>query len=923
MQGEDGAFSVEVLIHPRFVDEARCIACGACAEKCPKKTSDAFNQGLNVRKAVYVKYAQAVPLKYALDRDHCIYFQKGKCRACEKFCPSQAIDFEQKEHRRVIHTGSILLAPGFAVFDPLKHPAYGYGKSSNVVTSLEFERILSATGPYQGHLLRPSDQRVPEKVAWIQCVGSRELHGCDNGYCSSICCMAAVKQAIVAKEHAGGRLDCAVFYIDLRTHGKDFEKYAEEAKAKHGVRFIPCRAPAIDTSSANGDLLIPYVNLQGEQVEETFHMVVLSVGLEVPSGAVSLARNLGLDLTEGRFCKTSSFHPVSTSRKGIYVCGAFQGPKDIPQSVIEAGAAACAATGPLAEARHSRTRKTIRPLEKEIARETPRIGVFICHCGKNIGGVVHVPEVAAYAKTLPGVAFATENLFTCSQDTQDKMRALILEQGLNRIVVAACTPRTHEGLFQETMVSAGLNKYLLEMANIRNQDSWVHASDPQGATEKAKDLVRMAVAKVALMGPLMETDIPMCPKALVVGGGISGLTAAKNLALHGYTVSLVERSSRLGGQARRLFETWKGEDVRQSLGELIDAVESDPHVRIHLETQVTKVEGFVGKFTSTLRSGSREEIVDHGIAVIATGAEEYKPDEYLYGRDPRVLTHLELDEKFLRDDPFFKETRSAVFIQCVGSRETQRPYCSKVCCTHSMESALHLKKLNPEMNVTILYRDIRTYGEREYLYRNARLAGVVFIQYSPDRKPVVTPKQAGIEIEVTDRNLGQTVGMRADLLVLASAVVPHRNEELAQVFKIPLNEEGFFVEAHAKLGPSEFATPGLFLCGMAHYPKPIDESVAHALAATSRALTFLSRESIQVGGMVSRILAERCSACMGCIRVCPYEAITLNKEKHAAEINEALCKGCGACAATCPSEAVVLSGFDHRQLYAQIRSALL
>jgi heterodisulfide reductase subunit A len=914
---------VEVLTHPRSVDMSRCIACGACAEKCPKKIPDEFNEGLNNRKAAYVKYAQAVPLKYVIDRDHCIYFQKGKCRACEKFCPSHAVDFEQKEQRRVIRTGSVLLAPGFAVFDPAKHPAYQYGKNPNVVTSLEFERILSATGPYQGHLHRPSDERIPEKVAWIQCVGSRDLHGCDNGYCSSVCCMAAVKQAIVAKEHAGGHLDCAIFYMDLRTHGKDFEKYGEEARKKHGVRFIQCRVPAIETASEKGDLIVPYVNPQGEQVEEVFQMVVLSVGLEVASGALSLAQNLGIDLTEGRFCKTSSFHPVATSRKGIYVCGAFQGPKDIPQSVIEAGAAACAATGRLAQARHTQTRKTFRPLEKEINREDPKIGVFICHCGKNIGGVVNVPEVAAYAKTLPGVTFVTENLFTCSQDTQDKMRALILEQGLNRIVVAACTPRTHEGLFQETMVSAGLNKYLLEMANIRNQDSWVHASDPKGATEKAKDLVRMAVAKVSLMGPLMETDIPMCPRALVVGGGISGMTAAKNMGLHGYTVSLVERSSLLGGQARRLFKTWQGEDVQQNLRELIESVESDPNIRIHLETEVSKVDGFVGKFKSTLRSGSREESLDHGIAVIATGAEEHKPEEYHYGHDPRVLTHLELDEKFLRDDPLLKEIRSAVFIQCVGSREPERPYCSKVCCTHSMESALHLKELCPDMNIAILYRDIRTYGEREYLYRKARLAGVVFIQYAVDRKPEVMPKESGLEIELIDQNLGQTVSMRADLLVLASAIVPHRNEELAQLFKIPLNEEGFFVEAHAKLGPSEFATPGLFLCGMAHYPKPIDESVAHALAAISRALTFLSRENIQVGGIVSRILAERCSACMGCIQVCPYEAITLNREKHAAEINEALCKGCGACAATCPSEAVVLSGFDHRQLYAQIRSALV
>jgi len=627
-------------------------------------------------------------------------------------------------------------------------------------------------------------------------------------------------------------------------------------------------------------------------------------------------------LTESQFCRTDSFRPVATSREGIYVCGAFQGPKDIPQSVIEAGAAACSATERLASARHTQTRKVELPLERDVSREVPRIGVFVCHCGINIGGVVNVPEVASYAGTLPHVVYTEENLYTCSQDTQERITAVIREKGLNRVVVAACTPRSHESLFQETLVNAGLNKYLFEMANIRNQDSWVHKDNPQRATDKAKDLVRMAVAKVALMTPLRESEVAMNQTALVVGGGIAGMVAASGLSAHGYTVCLVERSSSLGGQARRLFRTWKGEDVRKNLEALIQAVSSDTNIDLRLETDLTHVEGFVGNFRTTLRSHGQENTFDHGVTIIATGANEYKPDEYLYGKDSRVLTHLELDQRFIQNDPSLKEINTAVFIQCVGSREPERPYCSRVCCTHSVESALHLKGLNPDMNVYILYREIRTYGEREHLYREARKAGILFIRFTLDRKPQVKATEAGLEIRVPDPVLQRPLLLKTDLLTLATAIVPYRDEKLAQLFKVPMNEDGFFVEAHAKLGPAEFATEGVFLCGMAHYPKPIDESVAHAQAAVSRALTLLAKDSIRVGGAVSHILPERCSGCLGCIHVCPYGAIMFNEERHVAEVQEVLCKGCGACAATCPSEAAVLMGFNNRQLYAQIRGAL-
>jgi heterodisulfide reductase subunit A len=921
VKGSPGDFEVEILKHPRYVRMDKCIGCGTCAEKCPKKVDDGFNQGLVKRKAVYVEYAQAVPLKYAIDAKECIFLQKGKCKACEKFCPTHAIDFEEKEEKRRIRTGAIILAPGFQPYDPGRYLSYKYAKYPNVVTSMEFERILSATGPFQGHLVRPSDHKEPQKIAWLQCIGSRDVHHCDHAYCSSVCCMYAIKEAVIAKEHSGSNLDCAVFYMDMRTHGKEFERYYEDAKGKHGVRFVRSRVPTVEPVIGSDDLMVPYVSEAGELMQERFDMVVLSVGLEVSPDAAALAAKMGLNLTESRFCETRTFAPVRSSREGIYVCGAFQGPKDIPQSVIEAGSAAAEAGVLLSNSRNTLTKAKPAVQERKGGGKRPRVGVFVCHCGINISGIVDVPAVRDYAATLPFVEYVTDNLFTCSTDTQDTMAQVIREKDLNRIVVAACTPKTHEPLFQETLVNAGLNKYLFEMTNIRNQDSWVHKDDPKKATEKAMDLVRMAVARVALSEPLKETEVDINQRALVVGGGISGMTAAKTLSGQGYQVCLVERSSALGGQALNLFRTWKGEDIQENVAGLVESVRSDPNIDVRLDSDLGSVAGFVGNFRSTLTNGGKEDVVEHGIAVISTGAREFKPDEYLYGKDPRVLTHTELDRKFMAGDPSLRNLRTAVFVQCVGSREGERPYCSRVCCTHSIESALHLKELNPDMNIYILYRDIRTYGEREILYRKARAAGVLFIQFSRDRKPAVNAQADGLRIELFDRNLGQSVEIRADLLALASAIVPYKDERLAQLFKVPMNQDGFFVEAHAKLGPSEFATDGVFLCGMAHYPKPIDESIAQAQAAVSRAVTLLARKKVQVTGTVAAVNPLWCSSCGVCIEVCPYSApsvVTEGPFVGRAQVNPALCKGCGLCVASCRSGALNLRGFEERQIMAMI-----
>jgi len=924
IQGEAGNFDVELLQKPRYIDPNKCIACGACAEKCPKKVDDPYNAGLSKRKAAYVEYAQAVPLKYAIDPNHCIFLQKGKCGACKKICPTGAVDFDQKPQTVHLNVGSVVLAPGFTPFNPSIFDNYQYAKLPNVVTSLEYERILSASGPTHGHITRPSDGKSPKKIAWFQCVGSRDLNKCDHAYCSSVCCMYAIKEAVISKEHEGGDLDCAIFFMDMRTHGKEFERFYDNAKTKQGVRFIRSRVHTITPVGDTGDLEVRYVAEDGSIQKEVFEMVVLSIGLETSSEVVQLAERLGVDLTPGKFCDTSSFEPVATSRRGIYVCGAFQGPKDIPQAVIDASAAASAAGEILTEARGSLIRKAEKIPQTDIAGQRPRIGVFVCRCGINIAGVVDVPAVAEYAKTLPYVEFATDNLYSCSQDTQNAIAQLIKEKGLNRVVVAACTPKTHEPLFQETLVNAGLNKYLFEMTNIRNQDSWVHKDVPEKATEKAKDLIRMAVQKVALMEPLEEAELQVNQAALVIGGGIAGMAAARSLANQGYVTHIVEKGGALGGQARNLYRTAKGEDIQSELSRMIDMVTNDSNITVHLNATIESVEGFVGNFKTTIASGDgATQVIEHGVAIIATGASPYKPAEYDYGKDPRILTSLELDRKLLDNDPALNDMETAVFIQCVGSREPDRMYCSRVCCTHSIDNALSLKKRNPDMNVFILYRDIRTYGERELLYKKAREAGIIFIRYSLDKKPMVQTGSGKPRVVVTDHVLGKSIEIEADMVTLATAVVPAKDERLANFFKVPMNDDGFFIERHAKLGPSEFATDGVFLCGLAHYPKPIDESIAQARAAASRAMTLLARKSIYTSGNVAKVNPAMCSSCGVCVSVCPYSAPSFIEETARffpgkAQINPVLCKGCGLCVASCRSGAIHLKGFDNDQIFAQI-----
>ena len=921
ISGEEGNFTISITKAPRYVDMEKCIACGLCAEKCPAKTIDAFNEGLNKRKAIYVPYPQAVPLKYVIEADRCIYFKKkGRCRVCEKFCPSGAINFEDQEENITISVGSVILTAGYKPFNPDRLDNYQHDRLPNVVTSMEFERILAAGGPTGGHVQRPSDGKTARRIAWLQCVGSRDINRCDNAYCSSVCCMYAMKESVMAGEHVGEQYEGTIFYMDIRASGKDFEKYYNRAKDK-GVRFIRSRVHSITGKDSAGTLALTYVTGTGENISEDFDMAVLSVGMEPNESAMAVAKKAGVELNPFNFVQTDDLDPVATTRDGIFVAGVLQGCKDIPSSIMEASAAACKAGISLADSRGSLVKTKKFPEEIDAGSVEPRIGVFVCNCGVNIGGFADVPAIAAYAKGLPGVAYVEENLFTCAQDTQDKMVKVIKEKNLNRIVVAACTPRTHEPLFQETIRNAGLNPYLFEMANIRNQCTWCHSNDWDKATEKAKDLVRMALSRASLLEPIPELSVPVKKKALVIGGGVAGMTAALSLADQGFPAVILERSKNLGGNALDLVKTWRGSDVKQFVSELIRKVDAHPDISVMLNSGITGASGFIGNFETEVATGDITQTIAHGVTIIATGGRATDTDEYLYGKNRRVTRWHDLEQEPGR----LKDADSIVFIQCVGSRDDPRPYCSNICCTASISQAITIKTDKPDADVFVLYRDIRTPGERETLYKKAREMGVIFIRYDLENKPVVSESETGLVVEVLEPTIGRKVRINADFVNLATAIEPSDPEKTAQLYKVPLNSEKFFMEAHAKLRPVDFATEGLFVCGLAHYPKSLDENISQALAAAGRAATVLARSSIAVSPLVSRVDRDLCIGCGLCSEICSFGAIEMEavegKGYRALNI-EASCKGCGLCAASCPQHAIEMLHFSDRQIDATIEAVI-
>ncbi|HUT68730.1 MAG TPA: CoB--CoM heterodisulfide reductase iron-sulfur subunit A family protein [Dehalococcoidales bacterium] len=927
VEGEAGNFKVTLIKKPRYIIEDECRGCTTCTEYCPVKIPDKYNQNLSLNKCTHIYFSQAVPLVTYIDPDSCLYLQDEKCNICVGVCKNNAIDLHQKEEKVEVEVGAIILSPGYEAFDPKLRGDYGYGKMENVITSLDFERILCSTGPYEGELRRPSDGQNPKNMAWIHCVGSRQVIPGGNSYCSAVCCTYTQKQVILAKDHDTD-IKATIFHNDIRSFGKDFERFYQRTENLPGVRFIRSYVSIGKELPESKNVTIKYSTTDDGVKEEEFDLVVLSVGLNPPDDVEELANKFGIELNDHGFCKTNPVNPIETSRPGIFVSGAFQGPIDIPESVMAASGADALCSQLLAYRRGKLARERVYPPERDVSGEEPRVGVFVCHCGANIGRVVDVPSVVEYALTLDNVVHAQEDLFTCSTDAARKISDAIIEKGLNRVVVAACTPRTHEPLFRDTVREGGLNPYYFEFANIREHCSWVHSREKEAATAKAKDIVRMSVARVALLQPLQEFELPVDKRGLIIGGGVAGMTSALSLANQGFEVYLLEKDTDLGGIARRIHYTLDGMDVQAYLSDTIRKVYQHPLIHVSTDATITEVSGYVGNFITKVTSEGRAKEIHHGIAIIATGAEEYKPTEYLYGKDDRVFTLLELEEQIAKGEEKVINSQSVVMIQCVGCRQEDRNYCSRVCCNNAITCALKLKEKNPEMDIYIIYRDIRTYGFAEDYYREAANRGVNFIRYEPEDKPQVEAvEEEGkniLRVTVTDPILGKKIAIDADSLALAAAIIPSASSsEISKLFKVPLNPDGFFMEAHVKLRPVDFAADGIFLCGIAHYPKHISETISQAYGAAGRAATILSKDSVTASGAICEVDESACVGCGQCQEVCKYGAIELHDtpEGKKARVIPVLCKGDGHCNSKCPTGAITSKHYTDEQIFAEIDAA--
>ncbi len=922
VEGEAGRFRAWVTRAPRYVDPEKCTGCAVCAEYCPVNVPDHYNAGMGNTKCIHLPFAQAVPLVAMIDPSRCLFFLRQECQICKPACANKAIDFQRHETRLSFDVGGIILAPGYETFDPATQSYYHYSDYSNIVTSLEYERLLSASGPFRGEPLRPGDGTRPSKMAWIQCVGSRDVSA-GNPYCSGVCCMYAVKQVILSKEH-NPDLEAVVFHNDIRAHGKGFERYVERAKALPGVRFIWSKVSVLREDRETGGVVLRFRGGDGSAHEESFDMVVLSVGLTSPESTAALTRRLSVETDDYGFCLSSDLAPAETTRAGVFHCGVFHGPMDIPDSVVMAGGAASGIMELLAGRRHTLTGEKEYPTPADVSGVPPRVGVFVCDCGTNILRAVDVPSVVQYAAGLENVICAEEYSFACSVDSVRHIIETIRLHRLNRVVVAACTPRTHEPVFQNALREAGLNPGLFEMANIREHCSLVHMLIPREATQKAKDLVGMAVAKALMLSSLGYTSHPVRKAALVIGGGLAGITSALALANQGIRVHLVERESALGGNSRRIRKSQEGETVGGRLGDLVARVNRHLNIQVYTEAELIDHQGYVGNFSACIRrADGAERVINHGITIVATGAGQWTPDIFFHGDDPAVVTLLELEDILSKQEPLPDKRRRVVFVQCIGSRNAERPYCSRVCCTHSVKAALDLKKRNRESEITVLYRDMRTFGLKELLYKEACENGIQFIRFDPQDPPEAERVEAEgssiLRVTVKEPILGYPLALDADMLVLAAAIVPAKsNQALSTLLKVPLDQDGFFMEAHMKLRPVDFATEGIFVCGMSHGPKFMDESVAQARAAASRAMTVLSRDMWTSGGIIGSLDPGLCTGCGVCVSVCPFGAVELDGKRGVAVLNEALCKGCGVCSSSCRSGALDIQGFSDAQTFSQI-----
>jgi len=929
LDGKKGDFTAQIWKKSKYVDPDKCTGCGDCAEVCPVDIINPFDEKISMRKAAYIEFPQAVPIVYTIDIENCV-----GCGSCDRVCEPEAISFLEKSEEIEVHAGSIIVATGFEVFEPTElRKEYGYGKYENVITAMQFERLLSSFGPTAGKVLRPSDYKKPIKIGWIQCVGSRSEQ-LGYPYCSRVCCMYATKEASIVKE-ANPEIDITIYYMDIRAYGKDFQQYYDHAKDL-GVKYIRGR-PSNVYENKDKSLTIRYKDTIGGEIrDDKVDLLVLSTSIIPAKDNKKLAKIFGIDVDENGFFKQESLlqNPIQSTKDGIYLAGCIQGPKDIPDSVSMASGAAAKAVEPIKDRERHIGREF--PPEKDVSLEDPRIGVFICHCGKNIAGFLDVDKVNEEVKKLPNVVYSEHVMFACSEDTCKKIRDTIKDEKLNRIIVAACSPRTHGGLFQDTLLEAGLNKYLFEMANIRNHCSWVHSDDWDKATQKAIDLVKAAVAKVRLLEPLSEEEFSIIPQVLVIGGGISGMKSALALANMGVKSYLIEKDKKLGGRLKHLYTMFPSDIKSKDILEpLIKEVKKNKLISVMTGAKLIDIDGFIGNYKGTVKHETKKKNLEFGTIVVATGFKEIDLEgQYQYGLNSNILSQTELEEK-IKNGELKKIPKNVVIINCAGAMDEKRPYCCRIGCGVSIKNAKLISEKYPGVKIWLLYRDMRVFGKEEEEYYSDVLKNhhVTVIRYPNDKKPSVkldkkNPKDGPMTIKVYDDILSEEMTLQADLIILTVNTEGEvLTESLKNMLKIPADAAGFFLEAHAKIRPLDFATDGIYLCGAAHFPKNLVDSIAQAEGAASRAAIPIMQERMKGEGQVAEVNEELCSGCQTCEGICPYTAIEViprqNDPDHlVAKVNRALCKGCGACASACPSGAIEQKGFKNKQIRVMVNALL-
>jgi len=934
VDGQAGDFYVTLRHEPRHVDPTHCLNCDLCAVVCPVVLPSGFEMDLTTRKAAYKVAVRSIPNAYVIDRGpYC-----DACGRCVEVCPTQCIDLDEKPYESRVHVGAIIMALGYDLSDAREYEELGFGRYPNVIHSMQYERLASRSGPTEGVVLRPSDGKTPKRIAWLQCVGSRDQK---YPYCSSICCMYATKEGMIAKERLPG-VHAQIFMMDERAFNKEFNAYYEAARTKYGVEYTRARISHIKEDPATGDLILYYPGPDGKMIEDRFQLVVLSLGTVPPRSAKVLADELGIELNEYGFCRTDKFAPLETSAPGVYVCGTFLSPKEIAETFLDAVGAAGdvmrlmsdrVGDKPSSREYPFLSRGDEFPPERDVSEESLRVGVFVCQCEPSIDGVVNTQELADFAAGLSDVAYAERLAYSCMDPDLDHIREMIETHGLNRVVVAGCSNRTYESLFQQVIRRAGLNPYLLAMTNIREQCAWVHERQPALATRKAKELVRMAVDRASLAHSVHKLSVEPTGRALVIGGGVSGMQSALSIADAGFDVTLVERQPQLGGNLRHIFYVAEGENPQRLLRDLVNRVRGHERIEVLTRSELKSQTGRTGDFRSVVvtRGGDVdvETEVRHAVTIVATGGEEWRGDVYLLGQDTRVVTQLDLEEIIVHRPQEITQLNQMVMIQCVHP-PAEVDYCSRICCTNTMKNALRVKMLNPRCQVYVLYKDMITYGFREQFYTEARRQGVIFMRYDEEHMPQVSRTPDGrLEVRAWEQVFGQEMVLAPDLVTLSMAVVPSSGtEELARTLEVPLSVEGFFEEAHLKMRPMDFMEEGIFMAGMAHYPKFIEEAIINAQAAAGRAITLLSKEPLYYGGPVAVIDPQKCVGCLTCVRTCPFEIpqvrpdlIGVGNIVGAAYIEPALCHGCGTCTAECPAKAIQLMAYLDEQLMSEALGA--